>query len=163
PRYDWLLLLLLLFYPAQFIHANTIEPEILLQSFVLLYIHGFVQFFRKRETKYVWLMSAALCLGLFVKPVLYPYTAIHVLLIVVTALRIGYRHNRRGYPVRTRNDGAAPHCFRGSHRRDGSALRLTGTHPDGDQNSGAGIDHLHDHRRNGQEEDQNGGASLRGI
>jgi hypothetical protein len=35
PRYDPLFLLLVVAWPTQFIHANTIEPEILLQSCVL--------------------------------------------------------------------------------------------------------------------------------
>ncbi len=87
PKYDWLLLLLVITWPAQFIHANTVEPEILLQSCVLLYVYQLLAFFKERKTRFAWGMSLALVGGLFVKPVLYPYTALHLLLMLFLAFR----------------------------------------------------------------------------
>ena len=92
-RYDWLLLLLLVAYPAQFMHAGIIEPEILLQFFVLLYVYQLLLFFKTKKTKHAWMMSLALAAGLFTKPVLYPYTILHVLLICLMVFR-----RRAGFP-----------------------------------------------------------------
>ncbi len=100
-RYDWLFILLVLAWPAQFIHANTIEPEILLQSCVLLYVHQLLLFFKNRQTKYAWGMSLILIGGLFVKPVLYPYTAIHLLLMLFLLLRKRHVLQHRAQQVLT--------------------------------------------------------------
>ncbi len=96
-RYDWLFLLLVATWPTQFIHANTIEPEILLQSCVLLYVHQLISFFRSGKMKYGWGMSGALVAGLFVKPVLYPYTIIHLLLVLLILFR--KRHELKKWAI----------------------------------------------------------------
>jgi 4-amino-4-deoxy-L-arabinose transferase-like glycosyltransferase len=87
PKYDWLLLLLLLTYPAQFIHASTVEPEILLQFFTLVYVRYTVLLLQQRKQKYALIMSLALVLSMLTKPVLYPFAAIHFLMLVVLAVR----------------------------------------------------------------------------
>lgn len=76
-RYDWLLMLLVLTYPAQIIYANTIAPDILLQTFTLWYVYGFVRLIKERRGNYAVHMSLALVAGLFVKPVLYPFSILH--------------------------------------------------------------------------------------
>ncbi len=81
-KYDWLLLLLIIAYPAQFINANTIAPDILLQTFTLLYFGNFVSVLQTKQLKYLIWMSLALVAGLFVKPVLYPFVIVHLLLII---------------------------------------------------------------------------------
>jgi len=81
-KYDWLLLLLVLTYPAQIIYANTIAPDILLQTFTLMYVYNFVQLFKERRGKYAVYMSLALVMGLFVKPVLYPFSMLHVIILL---------------------------------------------------------------------------------
>jgi hypothetical protein len=85
-RYDWLLLLLVIAYPAQFINANTIAPDILLQTFALLYFGNFVSLYQTRQAKYALWMSLALVAGMFVKPVLYPFVLVHVVVLVAFAI-----------------------------------------------------------------------------
>ncbi len=84
-KWDWLLLLLTLAYPAQFINANTIAPDILLQTCTLLYFGNFIALVQKKEFKYIIYMSLALVMGMFIKPVLYPFTLVHVFVVVITA------------------------------------------------------------------------------
>ncbi len=81
-KYDWLLLLLVLAYPAQFINANTIAPDIILQTFTLLYFGCFVSLLQTKQLKYSIWMSLALIAGLFVKPVLYPFVLAHVVILI---------------------------------------------------------------------------------
>lgn len=82
-RYDWLLLMLVIAYPAQFINANTIAPDILLQTCTLIYFGCFVWLLQGSQWKYALWMSAALTAGMMVKPVLYPFVFIHILLVLV--------------------------------------------------------------------------------
>ena len=95
PKYDWLLLLLLATCPAQFIHASTVEPEILLQFFVLMYVRHFILLVQQKKQKHAWAMSLALVLGLLTKPVLYPFTAVHFLMLVVLGFR--FKTSRSGW------------------------------------------------------------------
>jgi hypothetical protein len=81
-KYDWLFLLLIIAYPAQFINANTIAPDILLQTFALLYFGNFISLFQTHERKYALRMSLALIAGMFVKPVLYPFALAHMLVMI---------------------------------------------------------------------------------
>ena len=88
-KYDWLLLLLLVAYPAQFINANTIAPDILLQTFTLLYLGYFLQLWHTRSIHSAGYMSIILIAGMMVKPVLYPFALVHIVL--VTALFIYWK------------------------------------------------------------------------
>ena len=81
-KYDPLLLLLTIAYPIQFIYANTIAPEILLQTSVLIYFRHFILLFQQKILAHAVWASVALILGLFIKPVLYPFVAVHLLLLV---------------------------------------------------------------------------------
>lgn len=85
--YDWLLLVLLLAYPIQFIYANTISPEILLQTFTLIYLLQMVRLLQHRRWSHAALASLALIAGLFVKPVLYPFVVVHLALVLLWAFR----------------------------------------------------------------------------
>lgn len=89
-KYDWLLLLLVFAYPAQFINANTIAPDILLQTVTLIYFGSFVSLYQTGEARFAMLMSFALIDGLMVKPVLYPFVVVH--LIIFIALYFRSRH-----------------------------------------------------------------------
>lgn len=84
----WLMALVLL-YPSQFINANTIAPDILLQTFTLLYFGSFLRLIRERSIKSVALMSMWLIAGMLVKPVLYPFAYLH--LVVVSAMFIRWK------------------------------------------------------------------------
>ena len=86
-KYDWLLLLLIIAYPAQFINANTIAPDILLQTFTLLYLGYFVLYLQTKELRYALFMSLALIAGLFVKPVLYPFVLVHIFIVIATGIK----------------------------------------------------------------------------
>ena len=86
-KYDWLLLLLVVAYPSQFINACTIAPDILLQTCTLLYFGCFIAFFQRKQLKYAVWMSIALVAGMMVKPVLYPFAIAHVFIIIITAAR----------------------------------------------------------------------------
>lgn len=86
--YDWLLLLFIVAYPAQFINANTIAPDILLQTFTLLYVGNFVLLFQSKQLRYAIFMSLSLIAGMLVKPVLYPFVLPHIIILVA----IGFYH-----------------------------------------------------------------------
>lgn len=77
PKYDWLVLLLIAAWPAQFINANTIAPDILLQTFTLLYFGSFVSLVKTNNPRHALWMSLALAAGMFTKPVLYPFVFVH--------------------------------------------------------------------------------------
>lgn len=84
-KYDWLLLLLVIGYPSQFINADTIAPDILLQTFVLLYAGSFVRWWQERRLAYAAYMSLCLIAGMLVKPVLYPFVYAHIVIVIATA------------------------------------------------------------------------------
>lgn len=86
-RYDWLLLAFVVIYPSQFINANTIAPDILLQSFVLLYFCQFLMLIQKKDWTHGLYMSLALIAGLLIKPVLYPFAYVHCILMLWVAMR----------------------------------------------------------------------------
>lgn len=86
-KYDWLLLLLLITYPAQFIHANQVEPEMLLQLCSVLYFRSWVLLFRDKKNAHAWWAGLWLIAGIFVKPVWYPFVWMHALLLIVFAIR----------------------------------------------------------------------------
>ncbi|WP_133162648.1 ArnT family glycosyltransferase [Flavipsychrobacter stenotrophus] len=93
-RYDWLLLLLVIASPSQFINANTIAPDILLQSFTLLYFGQFIALYKTRNLRHGWYMCLWLIAGLFVKPVLYPFVSIHFLTLFILFLRWNIKMQR---------------------------------------------------------------------
>ena len=93
-KYDWLLLVFIIAYPAQFINANTIAPDILLQSFTLLYLGNFVAFWQEKNLKYAGSMSLALVGGLMVKPVLYPFIWVHVVVVIICTLLLEVKMQR---------------------------------------------------------------------
>lgn len=85
-KYDWLFILFVIVYPAQFIFTNSLASEILLQTFVLIYFKHFLLLIKERKSKDAWLSSLALTLGFFTKPILYPFVAIHLLMLFVLSL-----------------------------------------------------------------------------
>lgn len=86
-RYDGWLFLLLAAFPVQFIFANTLAPEILLQTFVLLYVHRMILLLRGAERKHALYASLFLIAGLFVKPVMYPFVLVHIIIVAVWMTR----------------------------------------------------------------------------
>ncbi|MGN6476589.1 MAG: ArnT family glycosyltransferase [Flavipsychrobacter sp.] len=84
-RYDWLLLAFILLFPSQFVNANIIAPDILLQSCIVAYFYFFVAFIQRKHWRYVLGMGLILALGAFIKPVLYPVVYLHAVGILVYA------------------------------------------------------------------------------
>lgn len=79
PQSSYLLLLFVAGFPIQMVYANTIAPDILLQTCVMGYVLGAVHFLRRPALNSLLGMTIALALGVLVKPVLYPYCFIHAL------------------------------------------------------------------------------------
>ncbi|RYD57345.1 MAG: hypothetical protein EOP56_08535 [Sphingobacteriales bacterium] len=77
-KYDFLLIALIALFPSQFINANTIAPDILLQTCVLVYFRHFVLMVRYKKWEHAGWMTWGLVAGLFVKPVLYPFVFCHL-------------------------------------------------------------------------------------
>lgn len=92
-KYDWILLLFLVMYPAQFIYANTIAPDLLLQTFVLIYFAQFILLLKNKTPRHAWIMSLVLVLGMFTKPILYPFVFVHA--VIVAWLCFGYRVSKK--------------------------------------------------------------------
>jgi len=76
-KYDWLLLLLVIAYPSQFLFSNCIASDILFQSFVVIYFRHFVLMVYDKNWKHALWMSIALVLGAMVRPIFYPFVAVH--------------------------------------------------------------------------------------
>jgi len=93
-KYDGWLLMLMLTYPAQMINACTIAPDILLQTFTVLYAYAAIRFTFTPATKYVVLMSIALIAGFMVKPVLFPFVFIHLVWVIWAAYKKGVKVQR---------------------------------------------------------------------
>jgi hypothetical protein len=85
-KYDWLRLLMIVAYPSQFINANTIAPDILLQTFTLLYFGNLIEYVQTRQQRHLLWMSIALACGMLVKPVLYPFVIVHVVMVLAIVL-----------------------------------------------------------------------------
>lgn len=81
-KYDWVLIAFVMIYPAQFIHANTIAPDLLLQTAVLVYFRHFILLVRRKEWRQGLWMSCALIAGMMLKPVLYPFAYIHIFVLI---------------------------------------------------------------------------------
>ena len=75
--------LLLLFYPGQFVYADVLSPDILLQTCSVVYFYYCIRFLKEKKATLAISMSLALITGLFLKPVLYPFVVIHLVTILV--------------------------------------------------------------------------------
>lgn len=84
--FDWLLIIFFIGLPSQFINANTIAPDILLQTCALLYAANVIVFFRKGTNGPLLWSSMMLTAGMLVKPVLYPFVFVHVVLLLAVML-----------------------------------------------------------------------------
>jgi len=85
--YYWIFALFVVGYPAQMIYANTIAPDLLLQTFALLYMGSFIDFVQSRQRKSELMMGLALIGGMLTKPVLYPFALVHLVLMAYSGFR----------------------------------------------------------------------------
>lgn len=83
---DRILFVLILAYPSQFINANTIAPDILLQSFTLVYFGNLLALFRTHDRKHELYSGFALIAGMMVKPVLYPFLLVHIAILLANCI-----------------------------------------------------------------------------
>jgi hypothetical protein len=83
--YDYLLVALVILYPAQFIHTNTIAPDLLLQTCVLVYFRHFILLYQLKRWRNAYWMSLALVAGFMIKPILYPFALVHCILLLAVA------------------------------------------------------------------------------
>lgn len=88
-KYDWIFLVLTAAYPAQFIFANTVAPDILLQTFVLIYCRHFILLMKERAVRHAWVTAVALTLGIFTKPILIMFVPVHVFMLLYARYRPG--------------------------------------------------------------------------
>ena len=86
-KYDKLLLLFIACYPSQFINANTVAPDILLQTCTVVYMACFIKFYKQQQIKHLLWAGLALIAGMMVKPVLYPVAGLHIAFVIVSLLR----------------------------------------------------------------------------
>jgi hypothetical protein len=84
-RYDYIMMAFVMLYPSQFINANTIAPDILLQTCVLVYFRYFIDLMQRRRWRNAVWMSLALIGGFMVKPVLYPFAIVHCIMLLAIA------------------------------------------------------------------------------
>jgi hypothetical protein len=89
-RYDYILMAFVMLYPSQFINANTIAPDILLQTCVVFYFRYFILLITEKKWRHAYWMSLALITGFLVKPVLYPFTLVHCIIILLLAAYMRY-------------------------------------------------------------------------
>jgi hypothetical protein len=85
-KYDWVLILFVLLYPSQLINANTIAPDLLLQTTALLYFGSVVKLSQGNQGKQLWVMSIWLVAGVMIKPVLLPFVYVYSLTIILAGI-----------------------------------------------------------------------------
>lgn len=90
-KYDWVLMAFILLYPSQFINANLIQPELLLQTSVLFYGKHLLLLMQTKNWKHGFVMSLVVIAGMMMKPILYPFVLIHFVLLMLVARR--YRNS----------------------------------------------------------------------
>jgi hypothetical protein len=87
-KHDWILMAFVILFPSQFINANIIAPDILLQTCVLVYFRHFILLITTKQWRQGYWMSLALIAGFLVKPVLYPFALLHCLLMLGLTVRL---------------------------------------------------------------------------
>jgi hypothetical protein len=93
-KYDTLFIGLLLLTPSQFIYANTIFSEVLLQFFIVLMFRYIVLFSKFKNKKYLFWYSVALVSATFTKPVMYLFVVPSLFYMIYMSYKI-----KKVYPV----------------------------------------------------------------
>lgn len=87
-QYDWLLLLFAIAYPSQFVNANIIAPDLLLQTTMLLFAGSMVMFLQSKQSKYLVYMNLWLIAGVMLKPVVLPVIYLYTALVILAGIFI---------------------------------------------------------------------------
>ena len=85
--FDKYFILLSLFSPSQFIYANMIMSEILFQFFVTGMFIFLLLFILRKQWKYMILYHLFLTLGVFTKPILFPFAFINLFFILFISIK----------------------------------------------------------------------------
>lgn len=88
-KYDWLLMAFVILFPSQFINSNLIQPELLLQTCVLIYFHHLLKLVNNEGWSNAIFMSLSLVAGMMMKPVWYPFVFLHFAIVMIVAARNG--------------------------------------------------------------------------
>lgn len=89
PKTGWqgIYWLLIVVYPMQMVFANMIFSDILLQFFLVLYLQQLFFFIKNRKPSSLFLMALWLTMGVFTKPVLYPFLFLQALWILIYCIK----------------------------------------------------------------------------
>ena len=86
-RYKYLLIPLLILYPAQFIYANLIMAEILFQTLILSAFYFFVKFIKTKTINTLVIYNLLIVAAMLTKPVLYMFWLPNLLFLVYLGLK----------------------------------------------------------------------------
>lgn len=78
-------------YPAQFIYTNLVMSEILFQFLVTMAALSLFRYLKTEQIRVLWTYQLMIILGILVKPVLYPFIILNVLLFLVLYFRFRQR------------------------------------------------------------------------
>ena len=82
-----LFLVMLLFTPAQYIYSSRIMAEIPFQLCLVLSAWSIFRYFRYEEEKQIWLFNLYMTLGMAIKPVLFPFAILSILITLILLVR----------------------------------------------------------------------------
>lgn len=82
----WLAGLLFILTPAQFIYADTIMSEIVMQSLILGFVYQMFRFISEYDIKPLLWGALMLVLAMLTKPVMYPFVYAYLLVVIVYAV-----------------------------------------------------------------------------
>ncbi len=83
----WILLPLLVLYPAQFIYSNMVMTEILFQFVLMLAAFRLYQYVQTEKIGLLWLYQLLLIVAILIKPVMYLFIVPNVILFIVLYYR----------------------------------------------------------------------------
>lgn len=78
-------------YPAQFIYTNLVMSEILFQFLVTMAALSLFRYLKTEKIRVLWTYQLMIILGILVKPVLYPFIILNIILFLV----LYYRYRQR--------------------------------------------------------------------
>lgn len=81
----------IIFYPAQFIYTNLVMAEILFQFVLMMAALSLYRYIKTERISVLWTYQLMLILGILVKPVLYPFILLNIVLFLV----FYYRYRQR--------------------------------------------------------------------
>lgn len=88
---EWVKVLVLIFsFPAQFIYANALMSEILMQGLLVATVGFALLYLAAKSERFSWGSCVSLSMGLLVKPVLFPLAAVAAIAAAIQA----WRHRR---------------------------------------------------------------------